>query len=322
MEENIKELIRTFPEQAVNAIKESKISVEDADKAENIVLAGMGGSGVVGNILQDIVDFKLPFVVNKGYDLPGFVSSKTLLFAVSYSGNTEETLQALQSSRRKNAKIVAITSNGKMEEIARAHNIPMVRMPKRMIPRFTVIFQLFAVLHVLHSSGIIKLKKQDLEEAVKMLKKDYSKTAEELARKLRDKFVIVYTSPKLKGVGLYWKQALNENAKIPALTSTFPELNHNEIETYTKNLENYHVIILRDEKESMRINKRIDLMKNIIKKSKAQISEIVLKGESQLAKNCSAIKLGAMTSAELADMTDVDASKTELLDEFKLQLGK
>ena len=322
MQEEIKELIRTFPEQAVNAIKESKISIEDIDKIENIVLTGMGGSAVAGNIIQDIIDFRMPFVVNKGYDLPGFVSSKTLVFAVSYSGNTEETLQALQSARRKNAKIVAVTSNGKMEEIARTHGIPLVRMPKRLVPRFTVVFQLFAVLHALHSLGIIKLKKQDIEEAVKALKKDYSKTAEELAKKLRDKIVLIYTSPKLKGVGLYWKQAFNENAKIPAINSTFPELNHNEIETYTKNLENFHVIILRDEKENMRINKRIDLMKNIIKKSKAQISEIVLKGESQLAKNCSAIKLGAMTSAELAEMTDVDAFKTELLDEFKKLLSK
>jgi len=320
MQEKIKELIRTFPKQVVDAIKESKISIEDSEKIENILLTGMGGSGVAGNIVKDIVDFKKPFVINKDYSLPGFVNSKTLVFVVSYSGNTEETIQALQTARRKNAKIIVITSNGKASEIATTHDIPLIRMPKGLIPRFTVIFQLFAILHALHNCGIIRLKKQDIEEAVNSLKKDYSKTAEELAKKLRDKFVIIYTSPKLKGVGLYWKQAFNENAKIHAFNSTFPELNHNEIETYTKNLENYHVIILRDETEPIRINKRIKLMKDIIKKSKAQISEIMFKGASEIAKNCSAIKLGAMTSAELADMTDTDAFKTELLDEFKKQL--
>ncbi len=319
MQDQIKELIRSFPKQVVEAIKASKINIEES--VENIVLTGMGGSAVAGNILQDFINLRIPFVVNKGYELPSFVNSKSLVIAVSYSGNTEETINALQSARRKNSKIVCITSNGKIAEISRKYEIPIIKMPKGFVPRFTVIYQIFAVLHLLHTSGFIKLKKQDIEESVRMLKKDYSKTAVELAKKLRDKIVLIYTSPKLKGVGLYWKQAFNENAKIFAFNSTFPELNHNEMNAFVKDLSDYHVIILRDEKEGMRINKRIDLTKKILKNCKVQISDIVLKGESTLAKACSAIALGATVSSELADLIDVDAVKVELIENFKIDLG-
>ncbi len=321
MQDNVKELIRSFPQQVVEAIKASKISIEEADKIENIVLTGMGGSAVAGNILLDVIGLRIPFVVNKGYDLPAFVNSKSLVIAVSYSGNTEETLNAFQSARRKNAKVIAITSNGKLAELAHKYEIPLVRMPRKLVPRFTVVYQLFAILHFLHNSGFIKLKKQDIEESVKMLKKNYSATAEEMAKKLRDKIILIYTSPKMKGTGLYWKQAFNENAKIFALNSTFPELNHNEIETYSKEKPNFHVIILRDENENIRINKRIALMKGIIKNAKIQISDVVVKGDSALAKVCSAFTLGATVSCELAEMLDVDAFKTELLDKFKIDLG-
>lgn len=322
MQESIKELIRSFPKQVVEAIQESKINIEDADQIQNIVLTGMGGSAVAGNIIQDIVDPKMPFVVNKGYDLPGFVSSKTLLIAVSYSGNTEETLNALQIGRRKNAKIVIITSNGKLSETAKKFNLPLINMKKGLIPRFTVIFQIFAILHVLHNCRIISLNKKEIEESVMMLKKDHSTNAKELAKKVIGRIPLIYTSPKLKCIGLYWKQAFNENSKIHSFNAAFPELNHNELVAYSKENEHpFHVIILRDETESQRMNKRIDLTKKIIKNAKVQISEIVLKGDCSLAKACSAIALGASITAELAELDNVDAEKVDIIEDFKKLLS-
>ena len=193
-------------------------------------------------------------------------------------------------------------------------------MPQKLIPRFSVIFQIFAILHTLHHNSIIKLKKQEIEEAAKILKKEHSQTAQDIAKQLRDKKILIYSSPKMKGIGLYWKQAFNENAKIPAFNATFPELNHNEIEMFEKKQQDFHTIIIRDEAENMRINKRIDLTKKILKKANVQISDIVLKGNSTLAKIFSAFTLGATISSELADLTDTDAAKTKILDEFKMQL--
>jgi glucose/mannose-6-phosphate isomerase len=321
LQEKIKELIKTFPKQISEGIKESKILIKDSDKIENIIVSGMGGSAISGTILRDTIDIKIPFVINRNYDIPSYVNSKTLFFAVSYSGNTEETISAVQHARIKNAKIVAMTSGGKLSEIAKKYEMPLINMPKGMIPRFTVIFQIFAMMHVLHNTGIIKLNKKDIEDAISALKKDYSTISEEIAKKLRDKITLIYTSPKIKKIGVYWKQALNENAKVHAFHSTFPELNHNELEAYSKKIENFHVIILRDENENIRINKRIELSKEIIKSSKVPISEINVKGDSRIIKICSAILLGATISAELADQIETDAEETLIINKFKRDLS-
>lgn len=313
------QIIENLPHQIKDAIK-----LAQGEKVEgeinNILITGMGGSGIPADIVKTLLrDTQIPVIANKEYTIPAFVNDKTLVFAISYSGNTEETLSAFKEAQKKRAKIVAICSGGKLKQIAGDSKV--VTIPAGIPPRSAIAYLLFPMLVVLHNSKIIKLTKDEILKTIDSLHSpQLKKKAEELSAEILGKIPLIYASHLFEAVALRWKQAINENSKMLAFNNVFPELNHNEMLGFEKQCPGFHAIILRDENDSVKMQKRIELTKQIIKKSGTTVTEIVLKGESSLVKIMTAIFLGDLTSYHLGIKNNVDPAETRLIEEFKKRL--
>ncbi|MBI4140698.1 bifunctional phosphoglucose/phosphomannose isomerase, partial [Candidatus Woesearchaeota archaeon] len=306
-------IIEDMPHQIRDAIKLAQGTKVEGE-IDNILVTGMGGSGIPADILRTVMrDTKTPVFVNKDYSLPNFVNDKTLLFAISYSGNTEETLAAYKEATKKRAKIVCICSGGKLKQTATEAKLIIV--PEGMPPRSAIAYLLFPALIVLHNSKLLKLNRETLIKTIDALHApELKQKAQDLAEQLFGKIPLIYASPAFEAIALRWKQAINENSKQHAFWNVFPEMNHNEMMAYTRPQQGFHAILLRDENDSPRLQKRISLTKEIIKKQGTTTTEIMLKGESLLVKMMTAIFLGDLTSYYLGIKNKVNPEETKLIE--------
>ncbi len=315
------DIIHSLPQQAREGVQLGK-DVKASGEFSSIVVTGMGGSGIPGDILKGVLrDCKLPIIVNKEYSLPGFVNKNTLVFVISYSGNTEETLSAFKEAQKKRATIIVLTSDGKLRELARDAKVPMIVVPQGLPPRSAVAYLLFPMLVILHNSGIIKLNVAEIKATIESLKNpEFDAKAKELAGHLKGKIPIIYAGPQHEAVALRWKQEFNENSKVHAFHNVFSELDHNELMAYEKAEDNFHVIMLRDEWDNAQNKKRMEHLKAILKARKIPVTEIVLKGKQHLVKTFTAIYMGDLTSYYLAEELGIDPIETSLIEELKKRL--
>ncbi len=333
------DLIYKFPDhclEAVNIAKDvtSKIQFENV---LNIVITGMGGSAIGGDLVRMLAFKKssIPIIVNRDYRMPSFVGNKTFVIASSYSGNTEETLAAYDEAKAKGAQIAVITTGGKLKEKADADNIPAIVVPAGLPPRAALGFSLFPILMLFQAMGVEIDGAANVEKPISLLKKirdDYSpKTpeknnpAKQLARKLFGKIPVIYGTANLTDVvAARWKGQMNENAKHPAFFNAFPELDHNEIMGYEGDmdlLKMLEIIILRSPNESERMKKRIRITADILKEKVAEVVEIWPQGDSFLEHTLSHIMLGDYASAYLAILNNKDPKEIDFIDKLKEQMG-
>lgn len=290
---------------------------------ENIAILGMGGSALPGEFLASYADLPIPLIICKDYELPKIVKSKSLVFAISYSGNTEETVLTFREARRRGAKVVAIASGGKIEEIAKREAVPFVKVPSGIQPRAALPYLFFPILSVLHNAKILPFPEDAVKEMIVALRNpSYLDRAKTLAGKLVDKIPLIYSSQKFKAIAYKWKINFNENSKTHAFYNTFPELNHNEMVGFTKLSGSFHVIILQDESDISRVKERMKLTKNMIASKGVDSTLVEVTGNSHLARMFSALHLGDLTSYYLADLRDVDPEPVDVVEEFKKRLGK
>lgn len=337
--EDMAHLLDDFPEQCSRAIEIALSSPlpPSHGRINKILVSGMGGSGIGGEIVKTLVEkeLKIPLVVNKDYHIPEFVDPKTLILSVSYSGNTEETLSAYREAVKKKAKIVAITTGGRLGKLAKRKKIPIVPIPPGLPPRASLGYLFFSLLITLERLGLIKNKKKECQETLRLLKdlkkefslssKVSSNQAKRIALKLHKNLPLIYTSPILSPVGLRWKGQLSENSKVLAFSNTFPELNHNEIvgwKCLPGMLKRCYLIILRDKKDSLRIKKRIEITSNIIRRKACGLDFLYSRGKSLLARLFSLIYLGDWVSYYLAILNKIDPTPVEVIDYLKRELAK
>jgi glucose/mannose-6-phosphate isomerase len=318
---NLLDIIHSLPQQIREGVQLGK-DVKVTGEFSNIVVTGMGGSGIPGDLLKSILrDCKIPIIVNKDYTLPGFVSKNTLVFVISYSGNTEETVAAFKEAQKKRATIVVLTSGGKIRELARDAKAPMIIVPQGIPPRNAVAYFLFPMMLALHNAGIAKLNVAEIKAAIEALKNsEYDAKAKELAEHLKGKIPIIYAGPQHEAVALRWKQEFNENSKVHAFYNVFSELDHNEITAYQNAKDTFHIILLRDERENAQNRKRMDHLKQLVKDRKIPITEIILKGLHPLVKTFTALYMGDLTSYYLAEKYGVDPMDTHLIEDLKKKL--
>ena len=289
---------------------------------KHILVCGMGGSGIPGDILKNYLDTKVLIDVSKDYEVPNYVDKDTLVFILSYSGNTEETLECYRSAYQKRAKCVVISSGGKIEAVAKARHDDFIKVPAGHQPRAALPFLFFAMLKVLSANKIIGDKSNEVKMVIESLNKDwFEDNAKDLALKLKDTIPVIYSSKRLHSAALRWKTQINENAKTPCFVNVFSELNHNEICGYTKPQEKYHVIILIDQEDNTQMKKRMDLTKNIITSDNCEVTQIKISGDSKLARIFSAIYLGDFASFYLAILNDVNPTPVEVIEKLKKKLG-
>ncbi|MCP4705607.1 MAG: bifunctional phosphoglucose/phosphomannose isomerase [candidate division Zixibacteria bacterium] len=331
--------IYNFPEQLSEALeigRNIQIDAKQYSDIKNIVVAGMGGSAIGGDTARTYLAKKLniPFFVCRHYNLPGFVDDKTLIIISSYSGNTEETLSAFEQALSKNAKIVCISTGGKVGEIAITNNLPMVQLPKGYPPRTALGYSFIPLLFLMAKLGFIANVSEDITKLIDGLKeyrklysveiKSEDNRAKTIAQKMFGKIPIIYSGPELTDtVGTRWKGQICENAKCLAYNNQFAEFNHNElvgwnvIENYKNNL---IVIYLRDSEDHIKIAERMTIVKDIITKYDVEVIEVTSQGETSLLRIFSLIQIGDFISYYLAILNNVDPTPVAVIDYLKNKL--
>lgn len=305
---------------------------------KNIVVLGMGGSAVGGDLLSDYLadELLIPIVVIRGYDIPKFVDENSLVFAVSYSGNTEETLSALKGCLEAKARVIALTSGGKLAALAREKNFPVIKVPAGIQPRAAISYLFFPLLKALERLGLIKERSDEIEETLNILQelsKEYganspikNNLAKEVALNLYQHLPLVYGSEGLLGsVAMRWKTQINENSKWPCFWNVFPELDHNEIVGYEiENSINLQVkiVYLQDKEGSLRVEQRREITRKIIKDKVAEFIVCPTRGKGKMARMFSLIFLGDLASYYLAILNQVDPSPVACIEDLKKELAK
>ncbi len=326
------DVITTLPESAEEAIDAAEKVDLKIRPFKNLIITGMGGSAVGGLLLRDWLQptSRVPIVVYRDYILPSFVGKDTLLFAVSYSGNTEETLSSFEDGRGKGAKIVAFTSGGELEKRVRSAHIPLFKMPPGFQPRAALAHQFFSLVVAARKAGIIQDSWWEVKEALNVLKElreemrpensIKSNPAKRLAEELKSYIPLVYGSHIHEAVAYRWNTQLNENSKSPAGFSIIPEAFHNAImagEADRALLSKLCVVFLLDPMEGEHLEAKTRRFINLIKPNFGKVLEVTARGEGRLARILSALYVGDYVSAYLGVLYGKDPSTVESIDRLK-----
>ena len=295
---------------------------------KNVLICGLGGSGIGGAIINDILSLKsqIPITTNKDYNIPNFVNKHTLVIANSYSGNTEETLYALDKCQAKGAEIAVITSGGRLKNIAEEHNYNKIIIPNGQPPRAMFGYAFTELFYILNHYGIIDDSfKSDFEKGITLLdaeKDDIQKQAMDLAKKMHKQTPVIYVANGFEGVAVRFRQQINENSKMLCWHHVVPEMNHNELLGWRTNVNNLAVIYLRNKSDYERNKIRIDINKKVLSKYTENISEIWSKGNSLIENTLYHINLGDWVSWYLSEMNGVDAIEIDVINFLKEELSK
>jgi glucose/mannose-6-phosphate isomerase len=330
--------ILKYPEMISDSINIVKKSGLPRMKFKRIVVCGMGGSAVGGDLLQDTVaDRGVPMVVDvsRRYNLPKNVDKDTLVIVSTYSGETEETLSQFIEARKKGLRMVCVSSGGRLKKWCEILGIPFIQLPLGFKPRATLPYMFFTLLEYLQEcaqSGLLADEQDDrkldfstdMKETAKVLetiREDKKKMGdlEYAATLMKDGMVRVYASEEFQAAAVRAKNQFNENGKIPASWAVFPELDHNEIVGYEDNDVNKgsYVLILRDGMERPEVAARIDATKEIIKHSVKGIVEIWSSGQSKTARTISLIFQADILSNYVATVAGKSPDKTDNIDTLK-----
>ena len=325
----MKDLVQNFTQQLreSKAIAEKAI-ISDHKNIQSILITGLGGSGIGGTIVSELVadSCKVPVIVNKDYFLPAFVNETTLVIISSYSGNTEETLSAMQEAISRKAQIIAITSGGKILQLAKQHQFDFIEIPGGQPPRSCIGYSLIQLIKVFVSTGFAKPSLfSDLEKAIQLLDHENGaiKTeAKQISEKLLNKIAVLYSLGTCEGTVVRFRQQINENSKMLCWHNTLPEMNHNELVGWTTRNENLVVMAFHTSFDYERTKKRYAVCRPIFEKYSNGVIDITAKGTSKLEQFLYLIHLGDWISCYLADLKGIDPVEVNVIDLLKGELAK
>ena len=313
-----------------------KVSIK-YKKPRHIVITGMGGSAIGGEILRDWLRDKLliPIEISRDYTLPTYTNRDTLVFVVSYSGETEETLSSFADALRKKCMIISITSGGPLLSFSEKLNLPFVRIPEGLPPRAAVSYLFFPLPILLEKMGVVSNVKEEIDEtiqAVKGLGEANSPSipfrnnfAKKMALELVDTVPVVYGFKQYNAIAHRLKTQFNENSKVVSSYDVFPELNHNEVvgwEAPEALTEHFSVIIIRDRNEPLEMRRRIEATKSLALKRAKKVLEIYASGRGRLAKMFSVLHLGDFVSVYLAILQNKDPTPVKTISAIKKEMKK
>jgi len=324
------ELIAGFTNQIKRAVSigESAKLKKNRVPVRSILLSGLGGSGIGGTILSNILrdDLGVPIVINKTYHIPAFVDENTLVIVSSYSGNTEETISAMMQAYQKNAHIVCITSGGLVKEYADIHKIDYIQIDGGMPPRACLGFSFVQLLYILYGLDLIQDGfKQSLSKTIERLDTEETEirgVARAIAEKLHGTLPVIYADAAFEGVAIRFRQQINENAKMLCWHHVVPEMNHNELVGWAKKQEDISVIFLRNNNDYERNQERMEFTKNIVGKYAAEVVELYSKGDTDIERSLYMIHVCDWVSYFLAELNEVDAIEINVINSLKNKLAE
>jgi glucose/mannose-6-phosphate isomerase len=300
-----------------------------------VVLGGMGGSALAASMVQSWPQLSVPFEVVRDYDLPPHVDEHTLFIASSYSGNTEETISALDQAEQRGCVIAVIASGGKLGDRATEKGYPWYKLPGGYQPRHAVFYNLAALVQLLQPTGFIGEGKLDeLRSQADWLKGKLQawvptapasgNIAKQIAQEVIGKSAVIYAGPKLWPAAYKWKISFNENAKHIAWQNQFPEFNHNEFMGWTKQpvQKPYTVIDLRSNLEHPRVQKRFEVTERLLSGLRPAPIIVQAEGETLLQQLLWTVALGDFVSLYTAILNNVNPFPVDLIEKFKTSLDE
>lgn len=308
-------------------------SFAPASPVQNIVWAGMGGSALPAVIVQSWPRLTVPFEVTRDYSIPAYVGSNTLFVASSYSGNTEETLEALEKAEQAGAQIVVVAAGGKLAAKASEKNYPLFAIPAGIQPRMATFYFVNAFLHIVKELGVTVDDVSELASVGEWLKEESaawaadvpleSNVAKQLATQLVGKTVVMYSGPKLFPAANKWKICFNENSKNTAWANYYPEFNHNEFIGWSSHPveKPFAVVEIRSTLEHERTQKRFEVSERLLSGMRPSPIVVTPRGDTLLKQLAWSFALGDFVSIYMGILNGVNPTPVELVEKLKQELG-
>jgi glucose/mannose-6-phosphate isomerase len=333
--------VASLPEQFTEALAAAAsvdLGALSGAAISNVVVAGMGGSGISGDVLATAGshDLAVPVTVLKQYRVPRFVGSGTLFFAMSYSGGTEETLEATGSALAAGAHVVAVGSGGELARLASDAGAPVFGCPPGFMPRAALGHLATPLFVVCDRLGLLpggeaavkaaQTQAARRRDACRPSVEGQANPARELARRIGRTFPLVWGTGALGAVAAYrWRVDVNENAKAPAFSNAFPELDHNEICAFGQHGDVTRQLVtlveLRHDHEHPQLGRRVQATRAIVEETVASVLPVRAEGEGRLAQLVDLMYLGDWVSLYLALDAGVDPGPIDAIARLKAELA-
>ncbi len=328
---NMLDYIKKLPEELEEAAGFDVPQI-DFSSVKNIIFAGMGGSAISGDLARlYLADLPVPMESVRGYELPAYINEHSLVFVSSYSGNTEETLSCYEFARDRGASVIAISSDGKLEEATSRDSVPFVKIPGGLPPRAALGWLFVPIIKVFETSGVVDGRLDEIKktaETLFRLRDEFSEPDSapfEMAGRFYKRIPLIYTSRRLAPVGLRWKAQINENAKAFAHFMELPEMNHNEIAGIKhpeELVEEMWALFITDRDDHKRIKMRMKHTSELIDDSVLGSEFLESKGDTLIERVFYLIYFGDFLSYYLATMYMEDAVNIERISKLKERMSK
>lgn len=323
-------LIAAFPQNITDALTiASGVNFrKPSNEILNIVVCGMGGSGIGGKLVSQWVQDELtvPVLFCQDYDLPAFAGKHSLVIGSSYSGNTEETLSCVAEAVKKGAHVVGICSGGELETFCKNNNLDYVIVPGGNPPRSAVAFSVIQILNLLNQLGFISadaLKETEKGRALIVShEEEIHQEAKKLAHFLKDKVIAIYSSSPYEAVAIRARQQFNENGKLLCWHHVIPEMNHNELVGWGGGDDRFGALFLDTEDFNPRNEKRLEFSLDVVKSKTEHIYVLKAKGESIIQRSLYIINIVDWASWYLSELKEVDAMDIKVINSLKDTLSK
>jgi glucose/mannose-6-phosphate isomerase len=324
-------LVLEQPAHLVDALWRVESAGIAAGEAEGgLAVCGMGGSAIGADLAAGAIGAraKRPLRTLRGYELDPWIGADTAVLCASYSGNTEETLACYEAARAVGAWRIALTTGGKLAELARADGVPVIGVPSGMQPRAAVGYMTVCALEVAALTGAAPSLRDEVDAAAALLRAlieewgpdaPEDSTAKSLARTLQGSIPVIYGAGATSAVAYRWKAQINENAKLPAFSAVLPEADHNEICAYDSPGE-LSAVFLDDPSVHARVRRRIALTAEVANGGAKAVATVEARGHTPLERVMSLVFLGDLVSVYLAALEGVDPTPIDVLDRFKAAL--
>ena len=330
----MRDVIGSLPEQLSQGMRSGLALTADLKAARRVFLLGMGGSGIAGEVFAAWVAdrAKVPIQALHDYRLPSYATPGDLLIVVSYSGDTEETLAAAAEGMKLGCSLVAVTSGGRLAQLARSSRLPLVEVPQGLPPR-GAFGHLFGILPSLASDWVYGDLRGELERAIVHLKDlrahlapdvpIKSNRAKALAQRIKGRTPIVYGAPPYGPIAKRWQTQLNENAKVVAFASALPEADHNELVGWCmdSSAKRFVPILLRDPDETPEMKRRLDATAVLMNRA-TKVEQVEDDDEQLLGRMLGSLYLGDYVSLYLAVLRGEDPKPVPPIVELKERLAR
>lgn len=330
----MRHLIASLPDQLAEGTRMGLGSAAELEETARVFVVGMGGSGIAGEVFSSwAADRSLvPIYPVHEYRLPAFARPGDLMIAVSYSGETEETLAAAAEGIKLGCRLLAVTSGGSLEKLANDTRAPCVKVPSGMPPRYGFGY-FFGILASLGAEWVYGDLRDELEQAIvhlhglgEALAPEVPlrrNLAKQIAARLHGTTPVVYGAPPYHSVAKRWQTQINENAKMLAFSSSLPEADHNEIVGWALDTSSrrFTPIILRDPDETPEMRRRLDATAILFGKH-AKVEQVRDEGGQLLERMLGTLLLGDYVSLYLAVLRRVDPAPMAPITELKERLRR